>query len=135
MKTTFGGKLMRPIPVLFAIAALGLCGNVSAPDNKKPKRDESESSGAGLSSRNAGTKANDWKGNERQPKAYRALKPLGGPLTAFRGSKSLQPAPLLNSVVRPLGDSTIPFIIPAHNEEHRLGRTLDDVQRRLPTRC
>ena len=34
---------MRPIPVLFAIAALGLCGNVSAPDNKKPKREESES--------------------------------------------------------------------------------------------
>ena len=34
---------MRPIPVLFAFAALGLCGNVSAPGEKKPSRDEGES--------------------------------------------------------------------------------------------
>jgi endonuclease YncB( thermonuclease family) len=34
---------MRLIPVLFAIAVLGRCGNVSAPDDKKPSRDEGES--------------------------------------------------------------------------------------------
>ena len=34
---------MRPIPVLFAIAAVGLCANVSAPDDKKPSRHERES--------------------------------------------------------------------------------------------
>src|SRR5262249_15628115 len=43
VNTSIGGNLMRPIPVLFAIAALGLCGNVSAPDDKKPSRDEGES--------------------------------------------------------------------------------------------
>ena len=34
---------MRPIAVLFAIAALALCANVSAPDDKKPSRDEGKS--------------------------------------------------------------------------------------------
>src|SRR5262249_10151364 len=42
--TSFGGKLMHPIPVLLvALGALGFFVNVSAPADKKPPRNEGES--------------------------------------------------------------------------------------------